>query len=229
MIASLLTTGLISYFFQISWYSVFSPSRQNLLAPYVCRYEDITQRLSANTDTEYHCGKGYYFQFYSITIGMWYIQFQIQIYLTHRIYFNLKIVYTCYQINFVSICQGHCQSRIPSLPSFHSQCNPYMVSSVALKPTPISHSAGSHHEADWFEMMLELLHQLTRELFPAFCNLLDCACGTVISTCSPFYSHGLTLNPAWISNHIPVKCAMKLLIHFQTSTSTVAPLKFGNG
>ena len=44
-----------------------------------------------------------------------------------------------------------------------------------------------------------------------------------------FYQHGLTLIPAWISNHIPGpgKCGMKLLIHSQTST--VAPLKFGNG
>ena len=31
----------------------------------------------------------------------------------------------------------------------------------------------------------------------------------------PFYKQLLRLIPAWIRNHIPVKCGMKLLIHFQ--------------
>ena len=45
---------------------------------------------------------------------------------------------------------------------------------------------------------------------------------------SLFYWHGLTLIPAWVSDHIPSRLrGMKLLIHSQTST--VAPLKFGNG
>ena len=41
------------------------------------------------------------------------------------------------------------------------------------------------------------------------------------------YQHGLTLIPAWISNHMPSKIWDKLPIHSQTST--VAPLTFGNG
>ena len=39
--------------------------------------------------------------------------------------------------------------------------------------------------------------------------------------------HGITLIPAWIPNYMPSKCGIKLLIHPQTST--VKPLKFGNG
>ena len=35
----------------------------------------------------------------------------------------------------------------------------------------------------------------------------------------------LNLIPAWISNHMPVKCGMKLLIHSQTSI--VQLLKLG--
>ena len=33
----------------------------------------------------------------------------------------------------------------------------------------------------------------------------------------PFYWHELSLIPAWIRNHMPVKCEMKLLIHSWTS------------
>ena len=29
-------------------------------------------------------------------------------------------------------------------------------------------------------------------------------------TCGPFYQHGLTLIPAWISYHMPIKVGMKL-------------------
>ena len=44
---------------------------------------------------------------------------------------------------------------------------------------------------------------------------------------SPFYLHGLTLIPTWISN-APIKmCGIKSLIHSQISS--VAPLKFSNG
>ena len=43
----------------------------------------------------------------------------------------------------------------------------------------------------------------------------------------PFYYYGLTLIPAWISNHMPIKCGMEILIHYLTST--VAPFKFRNG
>ena len=43
----------------------------------------------------------------------------------------------------------------------------------------------------------------------------------------PFYHHGLTLIPSWISYHLPSKIWMKLLIH--TETLMVASLKFGNG
>ena len=43
----------------------------------------------------------------------------------------------------------------------------------------------------------------------------------------PFYWHGLTLIPAWISNYIHSKCGMKLVINSQFSTEH--PLKFGNG
>ena len=32
-------------------------------------------------------------------------------------------------------------------------------------------------------------------------------------TCGPFYWHGLTSIPAWISNPMPLKCGMKLIIH----------------
>ena len=39
-----------------------------------------------------------------------------------------------------------------------------------------------------------------------------------IVICSPFYQHGLTSIPTWISNHMPSKWRMKLLIHSQTST-----------
>ena len=42
-----------------------------------------------------------------------------------------------------------------------------------------------------------------------------------------FHHHGWPWIPAWISNHIPSKCGIKLLIH--PPNSTVAPLKFGNG
>ena len=43
----------------------------------------------------------------------------------------------------------------------------------------------------------------------------------------PFYSHGLTLIPAWISNHMPCKARDEITDPFLTST--VAPLKFRNG
>ena len=43
----------------------------------------------------------------------------------------------------------------------------------------------------------------------------------------PFYWYGLTLNPAWISNHVPNKVWGELLIRSQNST--VSPLQFGNG
>ena len=41
------------------------------------------------------------------------------------------------------------------------------------------------------------------------------------------YLHELTLIPSWISNHVQVKCRIKLLFHSQTSTA--APLKFWDG
>ena len=34
----------------------------------------------------------------------------------------------------------------------------------------------------------------------------------------PFYTHGLMVIPAWICNHMAIKCRMKLLIHSKTST-----------
>ena len=46
----------------------------------------------------------------------------------------------------------------------------------------------------------------------------------------PFYLHSLNLLPAWISNYIHYKeceCGIITLTHSQTST--VQPLKFGNG
>ena len=43
----------------------------------------------------------------------------------------------------------------------------------------------------------------------------------------PFYQHGLTLIPAWISNHTHSKDWDGITYPFQTST--VAPLKFWNG
>ena len=46
-------------------------------------------------------------------------------------------------------------------------------------------------------------------------------------TWGPLYQHGLTLIPAWISNHMHSKVWDELSINSQTST--VAPLKFGNG
>ena len=49
----------------------------------------------------------------------------------------------------------------------------------------------------------------------------------LVANLSPFYHNGLTLNQAWTGNHISVKYGMKLLTHSQTST--VQPLKFGNG
>ena len=42
-----------------------------------------------------------------------------------------------------------------------------------------------------------------------------------IEASGSFYYHGLTLIPAWISNHIYDKIWLKLLIHSQTSTVTV--------
>ena len=42
-----------------------------------------------------------------------------------------------------------------------------------------------------------------------------------------FYKHGLTIIPALLSNYIYHKAYVQLLIHSQTST--VVPLKFGNG
>ena len=42
----------------------------------------------------------------------------------------------------------------------------------------------------------------------------------------PFYWHGLTLIPAWISNYIHYELRDNILIHSQTST--VQPLKFRN-
>ena len=58
-----------------------------------------------------------------------------------------------------------------------------------------------------------------------------------VHTCGPIYQHGLTLIPAWISNYMPGKVRVKLLIHSQTELHrwsfmdeiTVAPLKYGNG
>ena len=41
-----------------------------------------------------------------------------------------------------------------------------------------------------------------------------------------FYFHDLTSMPAWISNHIQIKCGMKLVFHSQNST--VKSLKFWN-
>ena len=43
----------------------------------------------------------------------------------------------------------------------------------------------------------------------------------------PFYEHGLTLIMAWASNCIHSKAWDEITCHFQTST--VQPLKFGNG
>ena len=48
-----------------------------------------------------------------------------------------------------------------------------------------------------------------------------------IGSRGPFYQHGLTLIPAWIIYHMPVKFGIQLRIHSQTST--VTQLKFGNG
>ena len=48
-----------------------------------------------------------------------------------------------------------------------------------------------------------------------------------VVTWGSFYWHGLTLITVWINNYINLKCEMELLIHSQTST--VQPLKFGNG
>ena len=46
-------------------------------------------------------------------------------------------------------------------------------------------------------------------------------------TWDPFYRHDVILMLAWIANYIHYKVWVKLRIHSQTST--VAPLKFGNG
>ena len=43
----------------------------------------------------------------------------------------------------------------------------------------------------------------------------------------PFYKHGLTLIPAWISNHMPCKVGDE--ITYPSQTSAMQPLKFRNG
>ena len=58
------------------------------------------------------------------------------------------------------------------------------------------------------------------EKITASWEVRKCLIPHLIITRSPFYKHGFTLIPAWISYHFtsPGECGMRLLIHSQTST-----------
>ena len=90
------------------------------------------------------------------------------------------------------------------------------------------------HRKEYFDLLMSIypVHIIPSEILPTKLapspcepHILSIESTWWIINRAPFYWHGLSLFQAWINDYI--QCGMKLLIYSQSST--MQPLKFGNG